>query len=110
MELNRTKLVWKCLKNESFPNVDETMIYEMLFKDVEKYQDVWNLPNFLKFRLEDEEFNKFIITPIEVVEGILQCLKCKSNKIFSFSKQTRSGDEPTSVFAKCSNCHHKWVQ
>lgn len=82
----------------------------MLFKNVEKYQDVWNLPNFLKFRLEDEEFNKFIITPIEVVEGILQCLKCKSNKIFSFSKQTRSGDEPTSVFAKCSNCHHKWVQ
>lgn len=113
MELcQKLQTIWEIVKpNEPFPqNTTADMFYEMLFRNVEQYKTVWDLPVFEKFIKEDSEFNKFIITPIEIAEGILTCLKCKSKKILTFSKQTRSGDEPTSVFAKCSNCSHQWVQ
>jgi DNA-directed RNA polymerase subunit M/transcription elongation factor TFIIS len=103
--------VWKCLRpNTPYPEVSDEMMYELLFRPNCTSKQVWDLSTFNQLKREDAEFNKYIITPIEVVDGILQCTKCKSHKILSFSKQTRSGDEPTSVFAKCSNCQHKWVQ
>ena len=32
-----------------------------------------------------------------------------SNKTLSFTKQTRCGDESTTVFAVCYDCHNKWM-
>ena len=29
-------------------------------------------------------------------------------KTYSYTKQTRGGDESTTVFAMCSNCQAKW--
>ena len=55
-----------------------------------------------------EEYDSFLIKPFEVDEGVLECNKCGSNKTFSYSKQTRSGDEATTVFATCSNCGTSW--
>jgi DNA-directed RNA polymerase subunit M/transcription elongation factor TFIIS len=43
------------------------------------------------------------------VEGIYQCRKCNSSRTFSFGKQTRSSDEGTTVFVKCSACFSSWV-
>jgi DNA-directed RNA polymerase subunit M/transcription elongation factor TFIIS len=56
----------------------------------------------------DEQQN-FIENPFEVDEGVLECSKCGSKKTFSFSKQTRGGDEGTTVFAQCTNCGKKWI-
>jgi DNA-directed RNA polymerase subunit M/transcription elongation factor TFIIS len=108
--IERMKFIWSCLKPE-YPFVETTseILYELLFKNV-NIKTVWELDAFKQFAAEEEEFTSFIITPLEVVEGILKCGKCKSRKILSFSKQIRSGDEPMSVVAKCTNCHHKWIQ
>lgn len=38
------------------------------------------------------------------------CGKCKSNKIFSEQKQTRSADEPMTTFLTCQDCGNKWKQ
>lgn len=54
----------------------------------------------------DEQQN-FIENPFEVDEGVLEC-KCGSRKTISFSKQVRSGDEGTTVFAKCVDCGATW--
>tara|TARA_A100001015_G_scaffold221287_1_gene248996 strand:+ start:754 stop:1167 length:414 start_codon:yes stop_codon:yes gene_type:complete len=56
-----------------------------------------------------EEHDLFLVKPFEVEEGVLECGKCGSNKTLSYTKQTRSGDESTTVFAVCYDCHNKWM-
>ncbi len=43
----------------------------------------------------------------EVAEGIYRCNKCRSWKTLSNSKQTRSADEPMTVFITCTECGNK---
>ena len=57
--------------------------------------------------LEQEE-NEFITNPMVVDEGIFECPKCSSKRTISWGKQIRSGDEGTSVFAKCIECNYNW--
>lgn len=54
-----------------------------------------------------EEQQSFLDNPFEVNEGVLEC-RCGSKKTISFTKQTRGGDEGTSVFAKCTECGKSW--
>lgn len=61
-----------------------------------------------EYRMKLKEHDGFLIKPFEVDEGVLECGKCCSNKTISYTKQTRSGDESTSVFALCYNCNNKW--
>ena len=60
----------------------------------------------VKYKMK--EFESFILKPFEVDEGVLTCNKCGSNRTFSYTKQTRSGDEATTVFAVCSKCNARW--
>ena len=102
--------VWQLYKREGkFPK-DVELFYENLFENVSHWTSVWDLDNFNIFRKMEDELELYVITPQDIVEGVLVCFKCKCKKIFSFSKQTKSGDESTSVFAKCSNCQHQWIQ
>jgi DNA-directed RNA polymerase subunit M/transcription elongation factor TFIIS len=55
-----------------------------------------------------EEQDDFIKHPFHVEEGVLQC-KCGSRKVYSFSKQTRSADEPMTTYAECVSCNSKWT-
>ena len=59
------------------------------------------------FREKLAEHDRFLVKPFEVDEGVLVCSKCGSNKTISYTKQTRSGDESTTVFAMCFNCNNK---
>ena len=54
------------------------------------------------------EEDDFIKNPFEVEEGILTC-KCGSKRVYSYTKQCRSSDEPMSTFAQCVACNSKWV-
>jgi DNA-directed RNA polymerase subunit M/transcription elongation factor TFIIS len=69
---------------------------------------LWNSKSFDELRQMEEEQDKFIIQPFEIVEGITEC-KCGSKKVFSYSKQTRGGDEATSTFNECAKCKAKWM-
>ena len=71
---------------------------------------LWSNPIFEKEKVKIEEENNFIVCPYELSEGVLVCRKCNCRKIYSFSKQTRSMDEPTTVFALCSVCGYKWCE
>lgn len=103
--------IWNLFHKSECPQiVNYEMLYEKLFDPSLKMNSVWEMETFSSFAKKEEEFGNFIITPCEIMEGILKCDKCKCKKIFSFSKQTRSGDESTTVFAKCSNCQHQWIQ
>jgi DNA-directed RNA polymerase subunit M/transcription elongation factor TFIIS len=70
----------------------------------------WNHPIFAKLNQQQQEQDDYVKTPIEVEEGVLQCLKCGSKKVFSASIQTRAADEPMTTIASCTKCGTKWTQ
>ena len=44
------------------------------------------------------------------VEGMYTCSKCKCKKITYFELQTRSADEPMTIYFTCLNCEHRWKE
>jgi DNA-directed RNA polymerase subunit M/transcription elongation factor TFIIS len=50
-----------------------------------------------KMRAKEDDYN-----------GLLKCGKCKSLKTDYTTMQTRSADEPATVFASCRNCGNRW--
>ncbi len=63
-------------------------------------------PNAFKERLETEL--KKHKTTLDVVDGVEQCRKCQSKKLYTCQMQTRSGDESMTTFYVCSQCAAKW--
>jgi len=66
-------------------------------------------PDFNEVVFKQKEQDDFTISPFQVEEGVLKCPKCGGCKSFSYSKQTRSADEPMTTFATCALCKHKWT-
>ena len=54
------------------------------------------------------EQDEYLINPFTIQEGVIDCGKCGSKKVFSYQKQTRSGDESITSFFTCSSCNNKW--
>lgn len=44
------------------------------------------------------------------LESLHRCGKCKSNKVTYTQMQTRSMDEPVTIFYHCENCQNRWKQ
>jgi len=78
-----------------------------LLSMIKKKKFGFNSNYFEDVRASLDEQQNFIENPFEVDEGVLEC-KCGSRKTISFSKQIRSGDEGTTVFAKCVTCGKTW--
>jgi DNA-directed RNA polymerase subunit M/transcription elongation factor TFIIS len=120
---NRTAIINSLKK--AHPDRDEyvAVVYEFVAKaQVVGVTEAYNLlrKNALGFGgeafreavdLENKEISK-LETPIEVVEGIYTCHKCKGKKTHSYSVQLRSCDEPPTVIITCMNqlCMFKWRQ
>lgn len=68
----------------------------------------WNHPMYDSFKQEVKERDDFLLNPFVVQEGIFECFKCGSKRTYSFSKQSRSSDEGTSVFVRCAKCGANW--
>lgn len=45
---------------------------------------------------------------ISSAEGMFKCGRCKSSKTSHYMKQTRSADEPMTVFVNCRDCGNRW--
>ena len=77
--------------------------------DLKKRRYAWNHTSFAAERMREAEITEFIKTPFVVEEGIFPCKRCKSRRVFSYQKQTRSCDESATTFAQCSNCNSSWT-
>ncbi len=45
---------------------------------------------------------------IDVTKGAVDCPKCGSEETLSVEQQTRSADEPMSIFSNCLQCKWRW--
>jgi transcription elongation factor S-II len=65
-------------------------------------------------RLDWEQANESKINEMCGITGellkasLFTCSRCKSTKTTSTQKQTRSADEPMTVFVFCTNCGKRW--
>jgi len=64
----------------------------------------WNHPEFKLIREQFLETDRFLQSPPDIDEGIIECKRCHSKRTFSFSKQTRRSDESATVFVQCATC------
>lgn len=80
-----------------------------VLNNIKKKKIGWNHTCFDQVRNALQEQDDFVVNPFEIVEGAMQCNKCGSKRVFSYSKQTRSCDEPMTTFAQCAVCKTKWV-
>ena len=44
----------------------------------------------------------------DVKDSLLKCGRCKQNTVSYYEMQTRSADEPMTVFCTCATCGNKW--
>jgi DNA-directed RNA polymerase subunit M/transcription elongation factor TFIIS len=91
--------------------MDKALIYQNKYNI--KYgrpevNSTWDETCYDNIKYEIKERHEFIREPLAVKDGVFQCKKCNSKKTYSYSKQTRSADEPLSVFVICVSCNHKW--
>lgn len=58
---------------------------------------------------EQNKTDKIVIdkTPIFTTTQFT-CSKCKNNECKTYSLQTRSADEPTTIFVNCIKCNNTW--
>lgn len=79
-----------------------------IVRNINKSMIGWDHPDYDDIKHRIEESDEFIINPFEVEEGVTEC-GCGSKRVFTYSKQVRSCDEPMSTFAKCVKCKKQWT-
>ena len=112
------KYIYKAsVDNEQYKNNIYQVVGDIISKKDAKY--ILNNIKDAKIGINHEIFDHiknliaeqddFIVNPFEVEEGVTQCKKCESNRVFTYSKQVRSCDEPMTTFAQCVKCKSKWT-
>lgn len=114
--------IYNTIKNENSEDEYIEILYEVygkilnkkdineIIKDLEQKKYKWLNSYFDNIRIKQAEQDDFIENPFEVEEGVLECKKCGSRRVFSYGKQVRSGDEATTTFAQCIECKSKWTE
>ena len=86
----------------------ENQIYKYLLNDNQK--PPWEDDEFSEHKQIIEDENEYIQNPIKIeYNSLIKCNKCNQNKVHTYSKQTRSCDESTTVFCTCLNCNCSWT-
>jgi len=111
------KLIYNVSENDE--NKYKRNIYQVItdinnglsIKEIEnnlkKKEILWKHFSLNNYAKEEEEQDDFIINPFQVEEGVVEC-RCGSKRVYSYSKQTRSGDEGITSFHQCLKCKAKW--
>jgi transcription elongation factor S-II len=105
---------------KDFETIYNDHIYEILGMSYNNYsvksicKDIYNNKFKLNKRIYDswkecqDELDDLLAHPLEIVEGISECFKCKSKRILTYQIQTRSCDETSTTFMWCIKCNNKW--
>lgn len=93
----------KIIKGEYKPEDLATMdAFEMVNKNKKKeiQQNIENNINSVRSDWDEKH--------APVTEGVYKCSKCGGKKTRQHEMQTRSADEPMTIFIRCVNCGNSW--
>jgi DNA-directed RNA polymerase subunit M/transcription elongation factor TFIIS len=71
------------------------------------WPELWN-PIYEKVAAKQLRRELLGVDPSKVIDGQFQCSRCKGRKVTYTSLQTRSADEPMTVFWYCVICEKRW--
>lgn len=101
-EKSYKKILYETIQDISNGNKIQDILSNIKNKNV-----LWKHKSLETFIKEEEEQDEFIINPFQVEEGMIEC-RCGSKRVYSYSKQCRSGDEGITSFHQCLKCKSKW--
>ena len=96
--VNNKRLFERMKKNEFTPE----RLVNMSMQDL--FPENWK-------QLIDEKYRKNKVlyeTKKEAMTDQFKCRKCKSRETCYYEMQTRSADEPMTIFITCLNCGNRW--
>ncbi len=107
-------------KNKIFRNILHWATYNpSIFATIEPNdcicwdEQLWNMGTPREMIWKNARLKKFpVIQEKMEFEGpsLLKCRKCGKRKVEHYTKQTRSADEPETIFARCTLCNYRWRQ
>ena len=104
----RLRTILHNLKNEELLNqVKNSQITPKglaLMSHQEMAPDKWKARIELKMKRDKSRLS----TNIEASTDLFTCKKCKSKKCTYYEMQTRSADEPATIFITCLDCGKNW--
>lgn len=80
-----------------------------ILKQLKKKKVLWSSTSFEQIESKLQEHDQYLVQPFDVVDGVVECPKCKKSKTWSIQKQTRGADEPMTTFSKCVSCGFSWA-
>ena len=89
---NKNTFLKDSIKTKKF-NIDELITLPPEILEPEKYNSILNKKKIEEYRIHNEP-----------TSDAFTCKKCNSKKSKISEKQTRSGDEPATVFVTCVTC------
>jgi len=96
--LNNQRLLTRLLEREFKPHDIPYM------KPENVYPDKWESILDLKMKREQS-----LLTSKQVAKtDLFKCNRCRKNECNYYELQTRSADEPMTLFINCLNCGHRW--
>lgn len=87
---------------------DPDINLQKLLKTIKDGKLYWKSDFYKEMIDKESEQDNFLIKPFEIEEGVLEC-KCGSKRVYSYSKQSRSADEPMTTYATCMACKSSWT-
>lgn len=114
--LNRIRSIYTNLKPDSYVgNVNYSKRFadgEILPQNIANMQPDEVFPELWK-DIKENEYRKnhqlYMTKPVSMSDDIM-CTRCKKKEIIYFEAQTRSADEPMTLFITCINCGKKWTK
>ena len=106
--LAKNEVEYKEIITQIVLQVNNKVSLKEILQSLKTSKYIWNSASFREIKYNIEEQDNFIVKPFEIEEGVMECTKCGSKKTYSYTKQTRGGDEATTVFAICSECNARW--
>jgi len=113
---NKVRSIYTNLNKDTYVKNDELLDKlnngEIKSKDIATMQNHELFPRFWKEKV-DEKMKRdqllFEMKP-ESMTDVFLCRKCKKRECSYYEVQTRSADEPMTVFVTCLNCKTRWKQ
>ena len=106
--LDRLRTIYMNMKNDEFldqlktgevsPNILESMTHQ------EMNPKRWSKLIEMKIKRNESRYNNKAVASTDM----FTCRKCKSKKCTYYEMQTRSADEPSTIFVTCLDCGKNW--